>query len=107
LKAWDLCFSLNILPIFNYASSDIGAVTIATHCQGALASSNPPIVQGIIESLQNLVADFSIWFIKRTFQPSLVRKRRKQGCLRRQESVGGRKVLKRRLAKGRVRLGGS
>lgn len=107
LKAWDLSFSLDILPIINYVSSDIGTLAIATHCQGAVASLNPPMIQGIIGSLQNLVGDFSIWFIKRTFQPSLVRKRRKHGFLRRQESVGGRKVLKRRLAKGRMRLGGS
>ena len=47
-----------------------------------------------------------IWLIKRTFQPSIIRKRRKTGFLKRQKSVGGRRVLKRRLAKGRMRLGG-
>ncbi|EED95146.1 RM34, ribosomal protein 34 mitochondrial large ribosomal subunit [Thalassiosira pseudonana CCMP1335] len=61
----------------------------------------------MMDNLQSLLNDMSTWLIKRTFQPSIVRKRRKHGFLRRQESVGGRRVLKRRRAKGRMRLGGS
>ena len=75
-------------------SSQVGAITIATNTS-------------MICNLQSLLRDLSTWFIKRTFQPSIVRKRRKHGFLRRQESVGGRRVLKRRAAKGRIRLGGS
>lgn len=75
-------------------SNQVGAITIATNTS-------------MICSLQSLLRDLSTWFIKRTFQPSIVRKRRKHGFLRRQESVGGRRVLKRRAAKGRIRLGGS
>ncbi|KAL7460020.1 hypothetical protein ACHAXS_000488 [Conticribra weissflogii] len=60
-----------------------------------------------MEGLKSFVEDLSSWFIKRTFQPSIIRKRRKHGFLRRKESVGGRRVLKRRMAKGRARLGGS
>ena len=48
-----------------------------------------------------------IWFIKRTFQPSLLRKKRKSGFLKRKKTVGGRKILKRRRAKGRARLFGA
>ena len=44
--------------------------------------------------------------IKRTYQPSIIRKRRKQGFLERQKTVGGQRVLKRRRQKGRARLGG-
>jgi len=75
-------------------SNQVGAITIATNTS-------------MICNLQSLLRDLSTWFIKRTFQPSIVRKRRKHGFLRRQESVGGRRVLKRRAAKGRIRLGGS
>lgn len=50
--------------------------------------------------------DAAIWLIKRTFQPSIIRKKRKTGFLVRQRTVGGRRVLKRRKAKGRWRLGG-
>uniref|UniRef100_A0A6V0YSX1 Uncharacterized protein n=1 Tax=Skeletonema marinoi TaxID=267567 RepID=A0A6V0YSX1_9STRA len=80
----------NLMP----QNNQVGAITIATNTS-------------IVGSLQSLLRDLSTWLIKRTFQPSIVRKRRKHGFLRRQESVGGRRVLKRRAAKGRIRLGGS
>lgn len=55
---------------------------------------------------KDLLLDLAIWLGKRTFQPSIVRKKRKTGFLVRQRTVGGRRVLKRRQAKGRMRLGG-
>jgi large subunit ribosomal protein L34 len=47
-----------------------------------------------------------VWHVKRTFQPSVIRKKRKMGFLVRQRTVGGRRILDRRRAKGRARLGG-
>ena len=91
------CDSGGLLSLRNLLlpqNNQVGAITIATNTS-------------IVDSLQSLLRDISIWLIKRTFQPSIVRKRRKHGFLRRQESVGGRRVLKRRAAKGRIRLGGS
>lgn len=44
--------------------------------------------------------------IKRTFQPSTVRRKRKFGFLARLADKDGRKVLQRRRAKGRARLAG-
>jgi large subunit ribosomal protein L34 len=55
--------------------------------------------------VMNMVSDM-IWMIKRTFQPSIIRKKRKTGFLVRQRTVGGRRMLARRRAKGRHRLGG-
>lgn len=55
----------------------------------------------------HVVLSWAIWFLKRTFQPSLLRKKRKSGYLKRSESVGGRKILRRRRAKGRARLFGA
>mmetsp|Transcript_39512 Transcript_39512/g.92331 ORF Transcript_39512/g.92331 Transcript_39512/m.92331 type:complete len:170 (-) Transcript_39512:510-1019(-) len=57
-------------------------------------------------SFATSLLDSAIFWIKRTFQPSIIRKRRKTGFLKRHKSVGGRRVLKRRKAKGRKRLGG-
>jgi len=66
--------------------------------------SSPSSSMGIaIPTLQELI-DGALMWIKRTWQPSLVKRKRKHGFMKRKESVGGRKVLKRRFNKGRKRL---
>lgn len=58
-------------------------------------------------SLPSFIPSLAVWFLKRTYQPSLLRKKRKCGFLKRQQTVGGRKILERRRAKGRARLFGA
>lgn len=53
------------------------------------------------ETLESLAT----WFIKRTFQPSIVRRKRKWGFLKRIKSRLGKKIILRRMLKGRKALG--
>mmetsp|Transcript_36319 Transcript_36319/g.86569 ORF Transcript_36319/g.86569 Transcript_36319/m.86569 type:complete len:142 (-) Transcript_36319:438-863(-) len=87
----------------------------ATHCSNYTFSQSGPMMpielgrpsSVIFDGLGSIFEGIATWFIKRTYQPSIIRKRRKHGFMRRKESVGGRRVLKRRMAKGRKRMGGS
>lgn len=60
----------------------------------------------MVSSWHNTLWENATWLIKRTFQPSIIRRKRKIGFLARKRSVGGRKVLNRRRHKGRARLAG-
>ena len=49
-------------------------------------------------------ADDAIMWVKRTYQPNFLRRKRKHGFLKRLKTTAGRKVLKKRERKGRWRL---
>ena len=60
-----------------------------------------------VSSNSSSIFSWAIWLIKRTYQPSLLKKKRQCGYMKRRQSVGGRRILKRRTKKGRKRLFGA
>ena len=71
---------------------------VAGWCPGGVAGPEAIDAPPLDEALPAIQA------IKRTFQPSLVRRKRKHGFLKRLRHRHGRKILQRRRAKNRLRM---
>lgn len=79
---------VTLAPKLNYFCIPEAKTTIVSRIDGAW-----------LELLNN-----AIMYLKRTFQPSLLSRKRKHGFLARVRSKNGKKIIARRLAKGRSRL---
>lgn len=97
-------------PAGSFAPARLMSVTTIPTSSSSAATTRPPAsplsfpsVNSIFDRLINELAD-GIMLLKRTFQPSLMRRKRKHGFLSRLNDRNGRKVLNRRLEKGRRQL---
>ena len=68
------------------------------------ASHGEAAAEGTAEEGGAAAADDAIMWVKRTYQPNFLRRKRKHGFLKRLKTTAGRKVLKKRERKGRWRL---
>ena len=74
--------------------------------EGGLSSSSTLVNQTaeVVQKGLGQLLQLGLWLIKRTFQPSLIRRKRKHGFLARASTKDGIHVLNRRRNKGRRKL---
>ena len=84
-----------------------GTATHVKSFQLLLTSAFPQGTASVSNKITEFISSLGLWLIKRTYQPSILRKKRKHGFLKRTSTVGGRRTTRRRKAKGRARIYGA
>ena len=101
------------LPTLGWDPRDpLGAAALLMHSLPSIApgASCPSVRSPLLEAdvidvdVDGEAARDALHLVKRTFQPSLLKRKRRHGFLKRKSTPGGRRVLKRRLLKRRWRI---
>lgn len=87
----------------NLVVDTLRRVLAPASARGEPASASQGEAKGIAEGGAAAAGDAIMW-VKRTYQPNFLRRKRKHGFLKRLKTTAGRKVLKKRERKGRWRL---
>ncbi|KAJ1420320.1 Ribosomal protein L34 [Sesbania bispinosa] len=98
--------SLSRLPSFpQFPQNDTESVKKLVGSEGFLYPCGLPSLRFFLpDGNTSSSEDPMLLFPKRTFQPSLIRRKRNHGYFARKATKGGRKVIARRIAKGRSRI---
>jgi large subunit ribosomal protein L34 len=108
-----IMFSLRRLPMRACASKLHQSTTTAGPLnvfQPSALIAPPVITSGLMKGISRItnsfgvIFDLSLWLIKRTWQPSIIKRKRKHGFLYRMSTRHGRKIIRNRNAKKRTRI---
>lgn len=89
-KLFSLIFKINTISPFKHHFPTISNLL------------QPP--NQLIQKTSKILQSLAIFFIKRTYQPNIRKRKRKHGFLKRLKTRNGRKIIRRRLKKGRKYL---
>jgi large subunit ribosomal protein L34 len=85
-------------------SQTINGVVVGEGLGSSSSSSSSTSVLTELRRRAGELFQLGLWLIKRTFQPSLIRRKRKHGFLHRSSTKDGIAILRRRAKKGRRKL---
>ncbi|KAL5062737.1 hypothetical protein RYX36_024474 [Vicia faba] len=88
----------------NFPQNDAESVKSLISNEGFLYPCGLPSLRFFLPNGDTSSDEPMILFPKRTFQPSIIRRKRNHGFFARKATKGGRKVIARRVAKGRFRI---
>ncbi|CAK8560339.1 unnamed protein product [Lathyrus sativus] len=88
----------------NFPQNDAESAKNLISSEGFLYPCGLPSLRFFLPNGDTSSDEPMILFPKRTFQPSIIRRKRNHGFFARKATKGGRKVIARRVAKGRFRI---
>ncbi|KAK7255613.1 hypothetical protein RIF29_29027 [Crotalaria pallida] len=97
--------TLSRVPSYpHFPQNDAESINKLLASEGSLYPCGLPYLPFFLPDANSSSEDGMLLSTKRTFQPSILRRKRNHGFFARKATKGGRKVIARRIAKGRFRI---